>query len=50
VKLGIIAGRPRIIRNNNGRIEKIDPSIIMIQISKKERNFFKILANACHSY
>jgi uncharacterized protein Veg len=37
VKLGTIAGRQRKIRNNNGRIEKTDPSIIMLQNSKRKR-------------
>ena len=46
VKLGIMAGRPRIIKNNNGRIEKIDPSIIMFQNSKRKRTLN--LAYACH--
>jgi hypothetical protein len=47
-KLGIITGEARKSSISNGRIEKFDPSITMIEIQKRKENLN--LAYACHSY
>ena len=45
-KLGIITGEARKSSINNGRIEKFDPSIIMLQFSKKEKTLKQRLTPA----